>query len=235
MTSNREWSCLPGNYDVLHYMRLFPSSNEFGIPDVLPNTQSKPPALLTPYKDTPDDPAKDVWLHFFLDDYRFETIWNRLEKSLLKLKRYGKALSPDFSVWPDMPRAMAVWQVYRNRWCGRFWQSYGIEVIPTLSWGKPDSFDFAFAGVPKGNPVAIATLGVQDWHEWIGFARGYEYMLSLIEPRFVVCFGKLPKELYGKTEVHDYATFWQRKNAEEKDQSKKRETNARNLRKKGKE
>lgn len=40
-----------------------------------------------------------------------------------------------------------------NRWCGAYLQSKGIRVIPTINWGTEKSFDFCFAGVPKGLPL----------------------------------------------------------------------------------
>ena len=41
-------------------------------------------------------------VHFFVDDYRFNGIYNNPEKSLRKYSQYAFLLSPDFSTYADM-------------------------------------------------------------------------------------------------------------------------------------
>ena len=43
-----------------------------------------------------------------------------------------------------MPLALQIESVFKNRWCGAYWQSKGLKVIPTVSWGDERSFDFCF-------------------------------------------------------------------------------------------
>jgi Domain of unknown function (DUF4417) len=43
-------------------------------------------------------------VHFFLDNYRFETVWTRPKRGLSRIRSVGAALAPDFSLWRDMPR-----------------------------------------------------------------------------------------------------------------------------------
>ena len=47
---------------------------------------------------------------------------------------YDCILSPDFSLYMDMPLPMKVWNMYQSRLISAYYQSYGIPVIPTLSW-----------------------------------------------------------------------------------------------------
>lgn len=51
----------------------------------------------------------------FIDDYQFERIWNTPERYVNVLKQYDCVLTPDFSLYMDMPRAMKVWNIYRSR------------------------------------------------------------------------------------------------------------------------
>ena len=39
-------------------------------------------------------------VHFFVDDYRFEGIYNNPERSLQKLSQYSFLCTPDFSLYP---------------------------------------------------------------------------------------------------------------------------------------
>ncbi|GAA1564152.1 hypothetical protein GCM10009678_54060 [Actinomadura kijaniata] len=64
-------------------------------------------------------------------------MWNKPERALTRLARVGAALTPDFSLWRDVPLVMQLWQVYRARWCGAWLLHHGIQIIPTVSWAGP--------------------------------------------------------------------------------------------------
>ena len=110
---------------------------------------------------------KHVGIHFFIDDYQFERVWNYPDKYLDMLMAYDCILSPDFSLYSDMPMAMKIWNVYRSRQIGAYYQSCGVRVIPTISWAEPETYTFCFAGVPEGSVVAVSTVGVKKSPESI--------------------------------------------------------------------
>ena len=80
-------------------------------------------------------------VHFFVDDYRFNGVYNNPEKSLAKYSQYAFLLTPDFSTYADMSLWRQLESVAKNRWCGAYWQSKGLTVIPTISWSTPSSYD----------------------------------------------------------------------------------------------
>lgn len=45
----------------------------------------------------------DKIVHFFLDDYKFEVLWKDPEPRIAKLKEYRAVLSPQFSLYTEMP------------------------------------------------------------------------------------------------------------------------------------
>lgn len=100
-------------------------------------------------------------VHFFLDDYQFERVWQRPAFYIEKLKKFDCVFTPDFSLYMDMPGAMKVWNVYRSRLIGQLMQKEGINVIPTLSWAEEKSFDYCFDGLGQGGTVAVSTIGVK--------------------------------------------------------------------------
>ena len=104
---------------------------------------------------------KDVGIHFYLDDYQFERIWNNPSEYIEILGEYKCILSPDFSLYMDMPLSMKIWNVYRSRLIGQYYQSCGIKVIPTISWAEESTFEFCFDGIPKGSIVSVSTIGVK--------------------------------------------------------------------------
>ncbi len=133
-------------------------------------------------------------VHFFLDDYQFERVWNQPNKYIGVLSKFKSyILTPDFSLYTDMPLSLQIYNTYRSRWLGQFWQSKGLEVIPTISWSTKESYEFCFDGVEKGSVIATSTYGsikVKAYREL--FIDGWNEMCKRIEPSIIVCYGKKP-------------------------------------------
>lgn len=66
---------------------------------------------------------------------------------------------PDFSMYSDLPLAIQIYNTFRRRWCGAFWQEQGLNVIPSVCWGTSESYDFCFEGIEKGSIVAVLSFG----------------------------------------------------------------------------
>lgn len=142
-------------------------------------------------------------VHFFLDDYRFESIYNNPEKKIETLKQYKAVLTPDFSMFTEMPIALQLFSTFKNRWVGAYLQEQGISVIPTVRWGDLTSFNFCFDGIEKGSIVAVSTIGIKK--EKSHFMLGYNEMLSRIKPSEIICYGKPFEEMKGDIIEIDYA------------------------------
>ena len=157
---------------------------------------------------------KDRLVHFFLYDYEFEKVWKRPEPYLSLLKPYRGVLTPDFSMYLEMPAALQLYNTFRNRWCGAYFAQHGLPVIPTVNWGKEESFDFCFEGIPKGSVVAVSTCMVsehgnhRDQKEF--FLNGYKEMLRRIEPEAILCYHWPFPEMDGNIVTVSYeSSSWQ--------------------------
>ena len=146
---------------------------------------------------------KEKIVHFFLDDYKFEVLWKDPEPRVEKLKEYRAILSPQFSMYTEMPMAVQIHQVFKSRWCGAYFQSKGLKVIPSLVWGEADTFWFSFDGVDEGSVVAVSTVGMRTEKQL--FMAGYKEMLRRIKPKAIICYGEPFEEMEGKLIVVDYA------------------------------
>ena len=150
----------------------------------------------------------DRIVHFFLYDYKFERVWKHPDQDIEKLKRYRGVLSPDFSMYLEMAPVMQIYDLFRNRWCGAYWASKGIRVIPTVSWGDEDTFEFCFEGIPKGSTVAVSTYMVSahghhaDQKEF--FMKGYRALLGRVEPERIICYNEPFPEMEGNIVYVDY-------------------------------
>lgn len=134
-------------------------------------------------------------IHFFIHDYKFNNIYYEPAKYLKKLSRFKAVLTPDYSLYSDMPKAIQISNVFKNRWCGAYWKSKGLTVIPTISWGLSNSYEFCFDGIEQGAIVAISTLGCRK--SKLNFMRGYDKMLEQIKPKAIICYYKPFKEMKG--------------------------------------
>lgn len=114
---------------------------------------------LISFSDIKHDDKENAYktVHFFTYDWLFDKVYEKAADCAEKLKQYYALLSPDFSMFTDMPKALQIYSVFKNRWCGAYWQSLGLRVIPTISWGDESSFDFCFDGVEEGATVAVCT------------------------------------------------------------------------------
>lgn len=134
---------------------------------------------------------KSKGVHFFVDDYQFERIWNDPSTYIQKLMDYPCVLTPDFSLYTDMPLAMKIWNVYRSRLIGQMMQDYGINVIPTLQYAGSDTLDWCFEGIEGGGTVAVSTVGVmREKASREIWQAGMKRALEQIQPETVVCYGK---------------------------------------------
>lgn len=132
------------------------------------------------------------WVHFFLPDYRFQQVWNNPQSYIDCFKQYKGILSPDFSCYIGMPKAMQIFNVYRMAFLSAYYQRFGIHVLPSLTWGEPDTFKWCFDWVPKHSAVVVSTLGCMQNKETIKFfMKGFEKACEIVEPYQVIIYGKV--------------------------------------------
>ena len=191
----------------------FPGKGKLQIP-IIPRFQEKlddfDDLLLIGFDKThlEDQNYLDRMVHFFLYDYRFERVWKSPDSDIEKLSRYRAVLSPDFSMYLEMAPVVQLYNVFRNRWCGAYWASKGIRVIPTVNWGNESTFDFCFEEIEKGSVVAVSTYMASehdnrgDQKEW--FMAGYNEMLRRIEPEKIICYNTPFPEMQGDIVYVDY-------------------------------
>lgn len=183
----------------------FKTSGKWGLPLIQKQSLSTDNIVLVACSDTranDNEENKQKGVHFFVDDYRFNGIYDNPERTLKRYSQYSFLLSPDFSTYTDMDLWRQLESVAKNRWVGAFWQSKGLTIIPTISWGLSQSYEFCFDGVEKGATVAIGMIGCKQ--SKLNFMRGYNEMLKRLEPEKIICFGSPFDEMQGNIVTVDY-------------------------------
>ena len=177
------------------------STNDFWQMPIIKNDNFIPSDLIGfNYAKSSDN--KQTGIHFYLDDYQFERLWNNPSEYVDVLSEYECILSPDFSLYLDMPMPMKIWNIYRSRQIGQYYQQQGIKVIPTISWAEKETFEFAFKGIPKGSIVSISTIGVKrDIDAMKIWQDGMDAMIKEIEPSVILVYGGKLEYDYGDIKV----------------------------------
>ena len=186
------------NLDIIDFNTL---SNDFWQMPIINNDNCIPSDLIG-FNYAKSSDKKNTGIHFYLDDYQFERLWNNPQEYIEILKQYECILSPDFSLYLDMPMPMKIWNIYRSRQIGQYYQSQGIKVIPTLSWAEKETFEFAFKGIPKGSIVSVSTIGVKRNKEAFQIWKdGMDAMINEIQPSTILVYGGELDYEYGDIEV----------------------------------
>ena len=186
------------NLDLIDYDRL---EADFWQMPIIKNNGYIPDDLIG-FNYAKSSEQKECGIHFYVDDYQFERIWNDPEKYVEVLMDYQCILSPDFSLYMDMPMPMKIWNIYRSRFIGAYYQNKGLRVIPTISWAEKETFSFCFKGIPKGSIVSISTIGVKRDEEALQIWKdGVREMIKQIEPSCILVYGGEIEYDYGNIKI----------------------------------
>ena len=138
---------------------------------------------------------KNCGVHFFIDDYRFKEVFVKPDISFKRICDYKFLLTPDVSLYREMPKWKLIENTGESRYIGAFWQSKGKIVIPTVGWAGLSTIDICTSGIEKGCVIAISTVGCKT--SKFDFLTGYDRVLKILEPPCVICVGKPFAEMAG--------------------------------------
>lgn len=193
----------------------FESDNYYGIPVMRP-TQTKGHQFLRFMDWNEIDDPENYIAHFYYDDFKFMSAWRDPDKYIEKLRKFKAVVSPDFSSYTDFPIVLQILGAYRRNWCGAYWQTKGIDVIPDVQWGNEETFKWCFDGIPKDATVAISSLGVKGNKEFNGvedtlFKKGFEEMMSRLHPKTILWYGDQIDGCECDAEIIHIPSFYEQK------------------------
>ena len=157
------------------------------------------PERMIPFSKAISSTDYDQWVHFYEDDASFERIWNNPEKYLPILRKFKGVISPDFSLYRDMPLVMQQWNTYRGRAIGHWFQENGIPVIANVRWGDERTYGLSCTGIAKGGCIAVGSHGcIKLIREREYFAAGLAYAVKTLEPKIIIVYGTAPDSVFGE-------------------------------------
>lgn len=185
----------------------------FEIPYINPPRKIKLPKDTIPFSLMDRTKDHSEFVVFYERDIKFADILTATDEFLDELRKFPGVISPDCSLYRDMPLALQIANTYMNRAVGHYLQTQGIYVIPNVRWGDERSYTtsflpekFAFAGLPKHSIVSIGTYGcIQGRENKHYFREGLISMLDELEPEYVLVYGSMPDEIFA--DLKDRSTF----------------------------
>ena len=177
------------------------------------------PQGMVPFSKRMRDAEHKCFVCFYEHDVRFLDCVNAPENFFEELSQFPGIISPDCSLYIDMPLCLQIANVYRNRAIGHYFQHRGMYVIPNIRWGDERTYTTrelpekaAFLGIPKKSIVSVGTYGcVKSSESKHYFREGLTAMLDELEPEVVLVYGSMPEEvfsgLYGRTRFVNYPNW----------------------------
>lgn len=178
--------------------RLYPGVGHYGIPLINPINFEGDCNFIGFNLASGCKDRNEKGIHFFLDDYQFNRLWNNIDRYLSMLSEFQYVMSPDFSTYADFPKAIQIYNHYRKHWVAAYFQEHQVKVIPTISWSTPDSYEWCFDGEPVGATVAVSSVGCMKQKEAREhFIKGYNEMIKRLSPTKILFYGNVPEECTG--------------------------------------
>lgn len=172
--------------DLFCHDASYPSDNDAEIPtlrmDMMADECTKPFCAWGEQKRTFNMCYQGV-LHFYVDDYRFNSLYEHPEKILQMHPK--NMVEPNFSLYADTPVAFGLQAIYKKRWIARCMQERGIKLFVDLNVNAK-FYKLNMLGVPMGWR-AFCTRGYSDRLNNLEF----EYTIAKswangVEPLFVI-------------------------------------------------
>lgn len=178
----------------------------FEIPHIFKPKEIKIPTALIPFSMRNQSKDYSEAIMFYEHDKKISTVLTATTKYLEELKQFPIVISPDCSLYRDMPLTLQITNTYMNRAIGSYFQNKGLYVIPNIRWGDEHSFTtkifpekFAFTGIEKKSIVSIGTYGCcQKKEDKFYLKEGLKAMLEELEPIVVLVYGAMPKSIFGE-------------------------------------
>ncbi|MCQ2049832.1 MAG: DUF4417 domain-containing protein [Candidatus Saccharibacteria bacterium] len=138
------------------------------------------------------DDASKTYVHFFEHDFKFWRFIRNPRKYFKRLRKFAGLISPDISLYLDMPLALQCYHVYLSRAITFFLQKNGFKVIPLIRWSDKRSYRFAFQGIHQQSTVCVSIYGGQKDEEVRKiFYDGFIKMIEIVKPSRILFYGSI--------------------------------------------
>lgn len=126
----------------------------------------------------------------FSYDYELEKLSSNPQRYAPILSKYKCICEPDFSMKIGDPLGAVIGNAFRSHTTAFRLQELGCNIMPTMKWSSPESYEVCFDGYERGGAVIVSTIGaMKDERSRMYFKDGFHQMLKRISPDSVVLYG----------------------------------------------
>lgn len=185
-------------------------AGSYNIPIMQP--EYKRPKALVSFNEAVSKKPGDLhrFVHFYKDDVKIECFWNSPKRYIEKLSKFDGVIAPDFSVCPDFPQALKIWNTYRNFASGCYLQKLGLNVLPNVRLDGLDSVDYALAAVPRHAVISMGLTGcVQRKEDKERTIEEIRIVTDIVKPEVFIFYGQDTKDVldYPRTQGVEVIVF----------------------------
>lgn len=154
------------------------------------------PSIALPFSKVINKNIHDSLVVFYEPDVNFARLLHNPKRYVEILKRFACVAGPDFSQKIGMTPFVCFSNSWWNKALTAYFQTFGINMIPNVTWSNTASYAYAFKGLPQKSVIAINSNGIIGNPAAIYLWRkGYEEAISVLDPTLIVRYGdKLPGE-----------------------------------------
>ena len=162
------------------------------------------PTGLVPWSKVPYAKEPGDFGCFYENDLSFREVLLDISRSQEMLDSRPGWITPDPSLYRNMPPILQAANVYMNRAVGYRMSRLGYYVIVNVRWGDESTYTdtlfpepVAFLGAPKNSIVSIGTYGCSKTRRDKQHLReGLEAMLDYLTPQVVLVYGSMPSFVF---------------------------------------
>jgi len=150
-------------------------------------------------------------LHGFVADHKLRRLVRDPGRYLTLAAEHLAVVTPDLSIRDGMPPHERFHSAWLNRAVGAFFQSRGLQVIPSVRWSTETDLEVMLDGLPCQSAVVLSVQSmVRDFRALQTLSRGIPILLERLAPKQVFLYGQAPegiaKKLHRVAEVFQFPT-----------------------------
>lgn len=187
-------------FDTMHevYLQGATLQGEYGIPK-LDGVSAYPTEYINIRDSVHTKRTKEVGVGFYMHDRYVESVWTDARRYVDTLQCFYCAFMPDFSIHTYMPKAMRIWNFYRNFTLASYFSDLGITVIPNLFCLEMDDNEWMSEYYPRHSTLAVSTKGrLRNKTDRAKFLAGLDFYVDKLSPKNIIMVGKVPEEFHEK-------------------------------------
>lgn len=174
------------------------------IPKMTQPKHMEMPENLIPFSKMKYSKQYSEYIHFYEHDMVFRNFLQNPDRFIEQIYRFPGIITPDCSLYRDMPLVLQMTNTYMSRAVGCYLQEQGMNVYPNVRWGDERSYTpvftdtpFAFLGIEKHSIVSVSTYGcIRGKENKKYFHDGFHAMLKYLEPEIVLIHGAMPSDVF---------------------------------------